>query len=97
MKIKHENGIYSKRFSTLYFHLFTVCICLFSTDCATAWFGLDCDKPCHCENTMEECQVTNGRCMSGCAQNFTGDTCQGNALCSLADGICTQCHNGKTQ
>ena len=33
-----------------------------------------------------DCQATNGTCIYGCAQNFTGDTCQGNALSSLAGG-----------
>ena len=32
-----------------------------------------------------DCQATNGRCNSGCAQYFTGDTCQGNPLCTLPD------------
>ena len=87
MKTKHDSEIYSESVSTVYVHMFTVCIGLFSTDCVVDRFGHDCEKKCHCYNPMDACQLTDGRCTSGCADHFTGDTCQGNAHRSLADGI----------
>ena len=35
----------------------------------------------------EDCQATNGQCRYGCAQHYTGDTCQGN--CTLSDVLCS--------
>ena len=57
-----------------------MCALLFTVACATGRFGVDCDKKCHCKNVTADCQATNGQCKSGCAQHFTGDTCQGNLL-----------------
>ena len=48
------------------------------TVCLAGWFGVDCNQTCHCHELTEDCQITSGSCESGCAQNFTGDTCQGN-------------------
>ena len=49
--------------------------------CTEGQFGLlDCDHKCHCKDVKEDCQVTDGKCKSECAQNYEGDTCQGNAL-----------------
>ena len=43
---------------------------------------------CNCQNVMEDCQATNGHCTSGCAKHFTGDTCQGNVVCTLSGVFC---------
>ena len=58
----------------------SLCALLFTVACATGRFGVDCDKKCHCKDVTADCQATNGHCKSGCAQHFTGDTCQGNLL-----------------
>ena len=46
--------------------------------CASGRFGVNCEKKCQCKNVTEDCQLMKGHCESGCAENFTGDTCQGN-------------------
>ena len=66
--------------------MYSLCVvfCV-SIACVTGRFGGDCDQKCHCKKVTDDCQATNGRCNSGCAQYFTGDTCQGNPLCTLPD------------
>ena len=57
------------------------CVFLFfSVACVTGRFGVDCNQTCHCKHVTEDCQTTNGHCKSGCGQQFTGDTCEGNPL-----------------
>ena len=60
----------------------------FSVGCAPGLFGFSCNKICHCKNATEDCLETNGHCASGCAQYFTGDTCQGDVLCPWVGGVC---------
>ena len=48
--------------------------------CDTGRFGVKCNEKCHCKNVKENCQMTKGHCKTGCAQHFTGDTCQGKTL-----------------
>ncbi|KAH9512925.1 hypothetical protein Btru_037013 [Bulinus truncatus] len=43
--------------------------------CSPGKYGMDCDKTCHCADTLEGCVVSTGRCPSGCAAGFTGDSC----------------------
>ena len=66
--------------------MYSLCVvfCV-SIACVTGRFGGDCDQKCHCKKVTDDCQTTNGRCNSGCAQYFTGDTCQGNPLCMCND------------
>ncbi|XP_059173256.1 uncharacterized protein LOC131953864 [Physella acuta] len=44
--------------------------------CAPGYFGLDCDKICHCKNTSETCMSITGGCLSGCLSGYYGQGCQ---------------------
>ena len=63
----------------LYIDSYSRCAMVLFIACVTGRFGFDCNKKCHCENVTEDCQAANGPCKSGCAQHYTGGTCQGNA------------------
>ena len=75
-----------RNYSRMPIAMYSLCVmfCV-SIACVTGRFGSDCDRKCHCKKVTYDCQATNGRCNSGCAQYFTGDTCQGNPLCILPD------------
>ena len=60
---------------------YSQCALVLFIACVKGQFGLnDCDHKCHCKDVKEDCQVTEGKCKNGCAQNYAGDTCQGNAV-----------------
>ena len=75
--------LYCISFIVLLFLLQSRIICLITGLCLIACivgrFGVNCTDKCHCKNALEDCQAKDGYCQSGCAQNITGDTCQGNA------------------
>ncbi|CAC5359746.1 unnamed protein product [Mytilus coruscus] len=45
-------------------------------NCSSGRFGNNCEYECHCADQSEACEITNGKCSSGCAQGWNGFNCQ---------------------
>jgi len=46
------------------------------TECATGYFGQQCDRACQCYDETEVCDKSSGLCESGCMAGWTASDCQ---------------------
>lgn len=62
------------------------------TECIPGSFGPNCDQRCGVCKDNEACDYRNGACPQGCAEGWTGSTCQmGKQIIRLSRGFYIYC------